>query len=217
MTSGAGRSRKRVLNAGSGPPTSRSLFPIFKGSEWREVRMDLDPGTLPDFVGSVVDMQDLVEDGTFDAIWASHVVEHLPRHAVRRALLEFRRILRKSGFLLIASPDLHSVAEALVRNGPDFVAYTSPAGPITPLDMLYGHSTSIESGNTFMEHKTGFTDQTLSRMLVGVGFSKALTLRDGRYNLWAIGLMPESDERELTALFATCGIDLGIWAQYRGH
>src|SRR5665213_540831 len=39
--------------------------------------------------------------------------------------------------------------------------YTSPAGPITPLDMLFGHSDSIASGHLYMAHKTGFTCASL--------------------------------------------------------
>ena len=51
------------------------------------------------------------------------------------------------------------------------VAYCSPAGDITPLDMLYGLRTALSSGQHYMAHKTGFTAKTLSKYFFAAGFS----------------------------------------------
>jgi len=152
-----GRIRKRVLNAGSGANSPRRLHPVFDPAEWDEIRLDIDPHTRPDIVGSVVDMRLEVPSQSFDAVWCSHILEHLYAHEVPAALGEFQRVLKTDGFALIACPDLETVAALIVSDGVDSEAYRSSAGPITPLDMLFGHSASLAQGQLHMAHNTGFT------------------------------------------------------------
>ena len=45
----------------------------------------------------------------------------------------------------------------------------SSAGPVRPLDVLYGYSPSL-AGNPLMSHRTGFTAETLAEALAGAGF-----------------------------------------------
>jgi predicted SAM-dependent methyltransferase len=192
--------QKRVLNAGSGRPSGRSLHPVFANAAWREVRMDIDPGTTPDIVGSVTDMRSSISSGSFDAVWSSHSLEHLYTHEVTTALSEFRRILKPDGFALITCPDLEAVALVLLEHGSDHVAYVSAIGPITPLDMLFGHRASIATGNRYMAHKTGFTTARLGRLLVEAGFGTVL-VKTEKFDLWILALMPLADraaiERQL--------------------
>jgi len=129
-----GSSVKRVLNAGSGPQTARQTHPLFRKELWQEVRLDIDPQAKPDVVGSITDMGPLLAQ-SFDEIWSSHSLEHLYAHEVPLALLEFKRVLKPDGFALIASPDLEAVAAMVLEHGLNHVAYTSPLGPITPLDL----------------------------------------------------------------------------------
>jgi hypothetical protein len=49
--------QKRVLNGGSGPRPGNRLHAIFRSSAWQEVRMDIDPATAPDVIGSITDMR----------------------------------------------------------------------------------------------------------------------------------------------------------------
>jgi len=129
-----GSALKRVLNAGSGPQTARQTHPLFRKELWQEVRLDIDPQAKPDVVGSITDMGPLLAQ-SFDEIWSSHSLEHLYAHEVPLALLEFKRVLKPDGFALIASPDLEAVAAMVLEHGLNHVAYTSPLGPITPLDL----------------------------------------------------------------------------------
>ena len=46
-----------VLHVGCGPADSQSLHQSFRGPEWREIRVDLDPDVKPDLVASITDMQ----------------------------------------------------------------------------------------------------------------------------------------------------------------
>jgi SAM-dependent methyltransferase len=201
------KSPKRVLNAGSGSYSARKLHPVFSRDIWQEVRMDIDPQAKPDIVSSITDMRFSCGPQSFDAIWASHTLEHLYAHEVSLALAEFKRVLRPDGFVLTTSPDLEAVASLIFDAGLDHVAYTSPAGPITPLDMLFGHSDSIARGQSFMAHKTGFTCASLGRRFVDAGFPTTLVKRHG-LDLWALGLMQEADQASIQRNLVTAGLDL---------
>lgn len=185
--------QKSVLNVGSGPRSGNSLHASFQSRGWREVRIDIDPTTFPDVVGSFIDMRASISSGSFDAVWSSHSLEHLYSHEVPLALSEFRRILKFDGFALIRCPDLEVVASVLLDHGPDGAAYVSPLGPITPLDILFGHSASIAAGKQHMAHKTGFTAARLGQLLLDAGFATVLT-RTERFDLWAIALMGRADK-----------------------
>src|SRR4029078_3461778 len=101
--------QKLVLNAGSGPKSLRKRYALFDPSNWREVRVDLDPGVGPDLVGSMTNMRAHFSAASFDAVWSSHSLEHLHTHEIPLALAEFRHILRDDGFALISCPDLETV------------------------------------------------------------------------------------------------------------
>jgi SAM-dependent methyltransferase len=198
---------KRVLNAGSGPASARQLHPSFQRRLWQEVRFDIDPQAKPDVVGSITDMSGLVASESFDAVWSSHSLEHLYAHEVSTALQEFRRILKPEGFALITSPDLEAVVSLVLRYGVDHVAYVSPMGPITPLDMMFGHSGSIARGNTFMAHHTGFTCASLGQLLLQAGFSIALVKREG-LDLWALALREMADKEAIQRDLGAAGLDM---------
>lgn len=174
-----------VLHVGCGAADPAKLpGEFFAAGAWRELRLDIDPAVSPDVVSSITDMR-AVADASVDAVWSAHNVEHLFPHEVPAALAEFRRVLRPGGFALITLPDLQQVAELVARDALDRPAYLSPMGPITPLDMLYGHGASLAGGNGFMGHRTGFTARTLEAALLAAGFPAVRVIRDGRFALWA--------------------------------
>jgi SAM-dependent methyltransferase len=163
------------------------------GAAWREIRLDVDPAMAPDILCSTVDMKRHVSDASVDALWSSHNIEHLYDHEVPLAFAEFRRVLKPDGFALFRCPDFEAVLEAIVANGLEMPAYLSPAGPIAPLDMIFGHRASVARGNTFMAHHTAFTDMRLARLLMEAGFSEIRTLRAPSFDLWAIAFGPEAN------------------------
>jgi SAM-dependent methyltransferase len=206
-TAGQTKSLKRVLNAGSGSYAARKIHPVFARDVWQEIRIDIDPRAKPDMVASITDLRSSFVPQSFDAIWSSHTLEHLYAHEVPSALAEFKRVLKRDGFALITSPDLEAVASLIVDHGLDHVAYTSPIGPITPLDMLFGHSDSIASGHLYMAHKTGFTCASLGRHFVDAGFPIVLVKQE-RLDLWALGLMQEADQAGIQGELLAAGLDL---------
>lgn len=184
---------KRVLNAGAGSRDSNGLPACFRKEDWQEVRLDLNPEVLPDVLGTVTDMRSHFGDGTFDAVWSSHNIEHLYDHEVIVALREFHRILKPDGFVAITCPDLQAVAEMLLDRGLDGRAYNAPIGPIAVHDILFGHGGSIASGNHFMAHRTGFTQERLGLKATQAGFREVRVGRGHELDLWAILSMPACD------------------------
>ena len=55
-------------------------------------------------------------DSAYEAVYSSHVLEHLPRSRLPAVLREFRRILRKGGILRVAVPDLEKIAELYLES-----------------------------------------------------------------------------------------------------
>ncbi len=200
-------STKRVLNAGCGPQTARGIASLFTSTGWEEIRLDIDPSVSPTVVGSITDMTSF-QSGHFDAVWSSHTLEHLFSHEVLPALREFKRVLKSDGFALIMCPDLESVADHLVRHGADHIAYVSPAGPITAIDMLYGHLASIAQGRHYMAHKTGFTAERLGNLLLDAGFPTANVRRDDHFELCALAFSEHADQNHIQSALANAGFDL---------
>jgi SAM-dependent methyltransferase len=180
---------KIVLNVGCGYPLRQKLHPHFHGPEWREIRLDLDPAVRPDIVCSITDMTP-VSAGAVDAIWSSHNLEHLQRHEVPAALAEFFRVLKPGGFLLLTLPDLQNVARLVVEDRLEDQAYTSSSGPITALDMIFGHTASLARGHSLMAHRTGFTARTLQKVLTEAGFIEITVRRGSAFDLWATAFKP---------------------------
>jgi predicted SAM-dependent methyltransferase len=199
---------KRILNAGSGNQSARGTAAPFNSAEWEEVRLDVDPSVNPAIIGSITDMKAIVPSRSFDAVWSSHALEHLFAHEVPTALDEFRRVLKPDGFALIMCPDLEAVANHLVQHGADHVAYVSPAGPITALDMLYGHTASITQGQRYMSHNTGFTADRLGNLLVSAGFPTVNVRREERFEICALAFAEQADQDRIQAELSHWGYDL---------
>jgi SAM-dependent methyltransferase len=151
--------KKYVLHVGCGT----APLPAGKFDGFEEIRLDIDPAVNPDITGSITDIP--LQDAMVDAIYSSHNLEHLSDHEVPKALSEFYRVLKHGGNIIIEVPDVQSVAEAIPKIGMDGVLYQSPAGPISPSDVLYGLRSAVSHGNTFYAHKTGFTKESLGTFL----------------------------------------------------
>ncbi len=187
---------KKFLHVGCGPKTKVQTTPVFASDEWEEVRLDIDENRNPDIISALPDLSD-IETSSYDAIFSSHNIEHLFPHEVDIALLEFNRVLKDDGYLLITCPDLKSVAKHVAEDKLLDVLYESPAGPISALDILYGHRLSLQKGNHYMAHKCGFTRTVLMGLFNNAGF-KAVTgaERQNLFDLWCIGSKDENAKQK---------------------
>ena len=103
-----GESLVRVADLGCGRTT-----PYFGSVERvRVTRFDADESVRPDYR---CDLRTLpVEDGAFDVVHASHVLEHFGRSEVLRVLGEWVRVLRVGGELRLVVPNvLHAFERVL--------------------------------------------------------------------------------------------------------
>jgi len=164
-------SHKIILNIGCGARNENSLPAEFQTDGWRELRIDVDQAVEPDVVASMTDMGQ-IKDATADVAWSSHQLEHLESHEVMPALRECLRVLKPGGRLIAEVPDLKACCEAVASGDAEETLYVSPAGPIAPLDMLYGHRASLAAGRKPMAHRTGFTAESLKKSLAAAGFSE---------------------------------------------
>ena len=167
-------SRKRLLNAGSGGSTT--LPEAF--ADFEHVRLDISPDVGPDIVASMLDMGEI---GRFDVVLCSHALEHLYPHEAVPALKEFWRVLKLQGHCIIFVPDLEGVQPNEV------VLYHDQTGPISGLDLIYGHRRHMVT-QPHMAHHNGFTKATLTEALLEAGFAKAECARQNGYNLMGVGI-----------------------------
>lgn len=194
-----------LLHVGCGPKRKDKTTKGFNTDTWQEIRLDIDPSVNPDVTGTMTDMSE-VESNSVDAIFSSHNIEHLYAHEVPLALAEFHRVLKEDGFAVITCPDLQSICRLVAEGKLLEPAYTAPAGPITPLDILFGHRPQIARGNLFMAHRCGFTQKVLAGTLQASGFKMVATMARGRapfFDLFAVASKserPEENMRELATL-----------------
>lgn len=176
---------KTFLHVGCSSKTKSQTTSGFNTPEWQEIRFDIDPTVQPDVIGTMTDMK-AVANESVDAIFSSHNIEHLYPHEVPVALAEFLRVLKPDGIAVITCPDLQSVCALVAGNQLTKAAYQSPAGPITPLDILYGHRASMQRGNLYMAHRCGFTRDVLTGTLKEAGFASVISMaRTQHFDLWA--------------------------------
>ena len=122
-----------------------------------------------------------VESGSVDAIYSSHNIEHIYPHEIGIALQNFDKVLKDDGFVMTTCPDLQSVCKLVAEDRLTVPAYTSPAGPIAPIDMLYGFRTSMAAGKLYMQHRPWFTQKTLIETFRHFGFESVAGGRSEKY------------------------------------
>jgi predicted SAM-dependent methyltransferase len=190
------------LHVGCGENRKDRTTRGFNTDSWQEIRLDIDASVAPDVVGTMTDMS-AVPTGTVQAVFSSHNIEHLYPHEVPLALAEFMRVLDDDGFAVINCPDLQSVCALVAQDKLTEPAYTSPAGPVAPMDILYGYRPSMAKGNLFMAHRCGFTQKVLDATLRLAGFSVVATMvRPRSFDLWALASKRERSEADMRELAA---------------
>ena len=193
---------KKFLHVGCGLKNKYATTPEF--AKWQEIRYDIDSSVEPEIIGSMQDMS-VVQNESVDAIFSSHNIEHLYFHEIPIALSEFYRVITKEGYVVITCPDLQSVCSLVAEDKMEEVAYMSPAGPIAPVDMLFGYRAAIQNGNIYMAHNTGFTQKTLIKSFENIGFTRTISIKrpSPYFDIWMVAFKENlKDElmRDIAAL-----------------
>ena len=190
----------RFLHVGCGAKRKDRTLRPFTSPEWEEVTLDIDTGAMPDIVDKLPELAK-VESGSFDAVFSSHNVEHLYPHEVLPAFKAFHRVLKDDGLLIVTCPDLQSLGEKLASGDIDTPLYKSAAGPISPIDVLYGFRPAMAKGNLYMAHHTGYTAKSIGNVCARAGFASiAVTRRPSKYDLWTVATKIPKAEHDLWAL-----------------
>jgi hypothetical protein len=130
---------------------------------YKEITLDIDKKSNPDIIGSMTDLS-AVPSNSMDVIYTSHALEHIDSCDVPGVLKSFQRILKEDGFARIIVPNMKIPAQKIAEGKPEAVLYVSSAGPITALDMFYGHRLTIKMGSDAMRHRNGFTKESLENL-----------------------------------------------------
>lgn len=191
------------LHVGCGPKRKEKTTRGFNAAHWSELRLDIDPSVSPDIIGSMTDMSAL-SDASVEAVFSSHNLEHLYPHEVEVALREFLRVLKPGGFLVLTCPDLQEVCRLVAEDRLLEPAYVSAAGPIAPLDILFGHRPAMAQGNLYMAHRCGFTEKVLVGVLRGVGFRTVASRRRAApcFDLYVVAAKDELNDADIRRLAA---------------
>lgn len=188
------------LHVGCGNARKPNVGPGFLTDEWNEIRLDIDPAVRPDILGTMLDMS-AVPDGSVDAVFSSHALEHLYAHEVPLALAEMRRVLKPDGIMVSTVPDVQSAAQMIAEDRLFETAYMSPAGPITPFDILYSYRGFVGRDRPYMAHHCGFTLTTLMAAYTDAQFASVVGVRK-KFSLWVLAsksLLPEEELGRLAA------------------
>lgn len=186
----------RVLNVGGGPVPVPTQY-----AGWDVDLLDIDPAVGPDILLDAREMHTLPA-AQYDAVYASHVLEHFAEHEVAVVLRGFYHVLTADGFADVRVPDAMAVIDAVLRNGLELDSglYQSPAGPIRVGDALWGFQAQIaRSGEGFYAHRWGFSRNILGRALKQAGFEYIL-LKEGHYEQQAVAFKHEPDRERIDDL-----------------
>ncbi len=192
---------KTFLHVGCGHKRKDQTTDGFNTVQWTELRFDIDKQVQPDIVGTMLDMS-VVADASVDAVFSSHNIEHFYPHEVPLVLTEFKRVLKPDGIAVITCPDLRSICALIAADKLTEPAYTSPAGAIAPIDILYGYRPAMAKGNLFMAHRCGFTEKTLIGVLQAAGFVAIASKSRAHpyYDLWCVAGVRHLDETTMRVL-----------------
>lgn len=165
------------LHAACGNTPKERTTRLFRTPEWREVRMATQAAHQPDIVSSLLDMRS-VADASYDAAFTAHSLERLFPHEVPTALANLRRALTPAGYLVLLCTDLQAVCRLVAEDRLLETAYEAPAGPIAPLDILYGYRPALAAGKSEYASKCGFTSRALLGTLNQAGFASVWAARN---------------------------------------
>lgn len=162
---------KTLLNVGFGGHPLKDFSHTSDLLSLREITLDIDNRHNPDILADVTAISH-IPDNFVDCVYTSHMIEHIDYFKVPSLLKELLRVTKPGGFVRIITPNLQSIAARIVDGDLLGVVYNSNGGPISAIDMIYGHRHSVHrSGVDFMRHRTGFTRKVFESLATEHGFN----------------------------------------------
>lgn len=121
------------------------------------IRVDADPKCGPDILANARDLAG-VPDNHCDEVFAAHLLEHFDPDETFSVLMEWKRVLKPGGRLVVVVPDVGWAIKAW------------SAGTINDCCLMKVIFGSDPKANEFMRHKNIFWDKKLKRFLFITGF-----------------------------------------------
>jgi hypothetical protein len=150
---------------------------LFAEADWEEVRLDPSPEAAPDIQDGFPEMR-AVADASCDAVFTAHSLERLYPHQVMTALGNCLRVLKEDGYMVVICADIQQACAMIAQDDPLATAYDSPAGAVTPLDILYGFRPALAAGHQEYACHCGFTATVLMNSLARSGFGTVWSSRN---------------------------------------
>jgi len=132
------------------------------------VNIDLDKGSKADIVTSVVELP-FFDDCSIDEITAYHLIEHLSRSEFDKAILEWYRILKHTGKIVLECPDFEALCKEFLKADKVNRWYSYKETWNALITHFYGKQTS-----PLQVHKNGFTKERLRDLLAKCGFTEIM-------------------------------------------
>jgi predicted SAM-dependent methyltransferase len=134
--------------------------------------LDANPGPVVDHVGDARDLK-LFADNTFEAIYASHVVEHFDYSGELAATLsEWLRVLAPGGTFYVSVPDLDVLSRLFLDR-----QQLSLQERFLVMRMIFGGHM-----DKYDYHVVGLNEEFLSHFLAVAGFAQVVPV--GRFGLF---------------------------------
>ena len=148
---------------GESPQESRMKLNLGSGNRPLEgyLGVDLAPGAD---IQCDIRKLDFAEDNSVDEIIAIHVIEHFYKWEVVPLLLEWKRVLKPGGKIILECPNLEIAAMAILNGWKDQMGMWALYGNPDLKDVLHCHH-------------WGYTPSSLVAMLKYVGFRDATAMK----------------------------------------
>ncbi len=117
-------------------------------------------------------------DGSVDAIYSSHMIEHLDRREARRFLAECRRVLKPEGRLRIVVPDLRITVNDYVAKGNADIFLDHLQLELDKPHGLMGHLRHLLVGGR--NHHWLYDGPSMRKLLLEHGFGDVDVLQPGQ-------------------------------------
>lgn len=140
-----------------------------------------------DYMGHIQDLR-FIPEGTFDIVYASHILEHVPWYKLEEVFEELNRILKRNGTLEIWVPNALKVSKALVDAEENGMKTFHKDGwykfnkEQDPAIWFNGRMFSYGDGNGTLGHQNwhlaAFTPRMLHKLMSGALFESITELEN---------------------------------------
>jgi len=112
----------------------------------------------PDLVCDIKELP--YEPNSIDGVYATDVLEHIPRSLVLSTLESWYKILKVDGFLILRIPNVRRISEKYIEGKIDCNEFSR---------LIYGGQEENDFANF---HKSGFDRETITELLISIGFKE---------------------------------------------